>query len=65
MELVETIPLNHEFEVQLLKEGLQFLDDALSRFMEIKGMEEAGSALANATHGLLVLGERLYADQSE
>ena len=48
--------MNEEYEIQLIKEGLQLLDDALARFMMVKE-SKLGVDLANAAHGLLCLGE--------
>lgn len=44
---------------ELVKNGMQYLDDALSYFMEIKGCEK-GSVIANVVHGAIVLAESLY-----
>lgn len=48
-------------EKQLLKEGLELLDDALARIMECKNDEI--KALSNILHGALVFGDILYAAQ--
>lgn len=44
---------------ELLKIGLQYLDDALRHLMEIKGCEK-GKALAGIVHGAIVFGEAIY-----
>lgn len=46
-------------EKELIKEGLQLLDDALARFMECKE-NQLGVDLANGCHALLNLGEFIY-----
>jgi hypothetical protein len=48
-------PTEHE----LFAEGMQFVDDALSRFMELT--DEHSEALSRILHGALVLAEMVYA----
>jgi len=47
-------PSDHE----LFAEGMRFVDDALSRFMEIK--DEHSDAISKILHGALVLAEIMY-----
>lgn len=51
--------MNDTNKEELLKIGLQYLDDALRHLMEIKGCEK-GYALTNIVHGAIVLGKAIY-----